>query len=177
MKKPDRLKQEAEQTMDKIRALTRHIRNVEDNCLLLGEKLIERGEIDLGRQLIANGYVHDSSKFHGIEFENLSHSSSENTKEENAKLRLRIAVQHHCLTNQHHPEYWNGIKNMPRVAVGEMVADWKARSEEFGTSLRDWIDGEATKRWKFLKDDEVYKTIMDFVDLLCPKPFKNTGQS
>ena len=105
MKRIDRLKKEAEQTMEKIRALTRHIRNVEDNCLLLGEKLIERGEIDLGRQLIANGYVHDTSKFYGIEFENLSSSTTANTKEENAKLKMRMAVQHHIMTNQHHPEY------------------------------------------------------------------------
>lgn len=163
--------------MEKIRSLTRHIRNVEDNCLLLGEKLIERGEIDLGRQLIANGYVHDTSKFYGIEFENLSSSTSTNTAEENAKLKMRLAIQHHTLTNQHHPEYWNGIKNMPRVAVAEMVADWKARSEEFGTSVRDWIDDQATKRWGFSREDEVYKTIMDFVNLLCPKPFENITQT
>ena len=177
MKRIDRLKKEAEQTMEKIRALTRHIRNVEDNCLLLGEKLIERGEIDLGRQLIANGYVHDTSKFYGIEFENLSSSTTANTKEENAKLKMRMAVQHHIMTNQHHPEYWNGIKNMPRVALAELTADWKSRSEEFGTSVRDWIDAQATKRWNFSKEDEVYKIIMDFVDLLCPKPFENITQS
>ena len=176
MKKTERLRKEAELTMEKVRALTRHIRNVEDNCLILGEKLIARGEIDLGRQLIANGYVHDSSKFYGIEFENLAYSSSVNTKEEGAKLKMKIAIQHHCLTNAHHPEHWQGIKNMPRVALGEMVADWKSRSEEFGTSLRDWIDEYALKRWEFTKESEVYKVIMDFVDLLCPIPFEQITQ-
>jgi len=53
MKKNDRLRHDANRTMEKIRRIARHIRNVEDNCLLLGEKLIERGEIELGRQLIA----------------------------------------------------------------------------------------------------------------------------
>lgn len=177
MKKSDRLRIEAEETMLKIRALTRHIRNVEDNCLILGEKLIGLGEIDLGRQLIANGYVHDSSKFYGIEFENLSHSSSAISKEETAKLKMRMAVQHHCSTNAHHPEHWSGIKNMPRVAIAEMVADWKSRSEEFGTNLRDWINEEATSRWDFSKEDEVYKTITVFVDLLCPTPFENVNKS
>ena len=47
MKTSDRIKRDAEATMEKIRAIARHIRNVEDNCLLLGEKLIERGEVDL----------------------------------------------------------------------------------------------------------------------------------
>ena len=86
MKKSDRMKREAEVTMVKVRAIARHIRNVEDNCLLLGEKLIESGEIDLGRQLIANGMVHDESKFHGIEFEYLSLN---NPTEENTKLKLK----------------------------------------------------------------------------------------
>ena len=89
MKKSDKLKKMAIGTMEKIRVLTRHIRNVEDNCLLLGTKLIERGEVDLGRQLIANGYVHDTSKFYGIEFENLSYAG--NPTEENAKLKMRMA--------------------------------------------------------------------------------------
>jgi len=177
MKKADRIKKQAELTMTKIRFIARHIRNVEDNCLLLGEKLIERGEVDLGKQLIANGYVHDVSKFYGIEFENLSESVGNREDEVNAKLKLKLAIQHHCLTNSHHPEFWNGIHNMPRVAVAEMCADWKARSEEFGTSVRDWIFEKAMKRWGFTEKDVVYKEIMEFVDLLCPKPFEQITQS
>ena len=155
--------------MEKIRALARHIRNVEDNCLLLGEKLILRGEIDLGRKLISNGYVHDASKFSGIEFEYLSVN---NPSEENNKLKLKLAIQQHNSTNSHHPEFWENIHNMPRVAVGEMVADWKSRSEEFGTSLRDWIDEHATKKFGFTKEDVIYKEIMEFVELLCISPFE-----
>lgn len=156
--------------MEKIRGIARHIRNVEDNCLILGEKLIGLGELDLGKQLIANGYVHDSSKFHGIEFEYMAPGCS--AENEGAKLKLKLAVHHHNTTNTHHPEYWNGIKNMPRVCIAEMVCDWKSRSEEFGESLRDYINEKATKRWDFNKDDEVYKEIMSFVDLLCDKPFE-----
>lgn len=177
MKRSDRLKKEAEETMNKIRALTRHIRNVEDNCFLLGTKLIEAGEIDLGRQLIANGCVHDTSKFYGMEFENIAYSTSNNSQEENAKLKMKMAISHHCSTNSHHPEHWNGIKNMPRVAMAEMVADWKSRSEEFGTDLRQWINESATKRWDFTKEDKIYKEIMDFVDLICDKPFENLTQT
>lgn len=171
MKKSDRIKRDAEATMDKIRAIARHIRNVEDNCLLLGEKLIERGEIDLGHKLIANGYVHDASKFWGIEWEHMALGAP--TVEEGAKLKLKMAVMHHNRTNEHHPEYWGDIRLMPRLYLAEMVADWKARSEEFGTSLRDWIDEVATKRFHFMKDERVSKEITEFVDLLCPKPFEN----
>ena len=176
MKKTERIKRIADKTMEKVRGISRHIRNVEDNCLLLGEKLIGSGEIDLGHRLISNGFVHDASKFNGIEWENMAPGQTA-TQEEGAKLKLKMAVLHHQKTNSHHPEYWTGIKNMPRVAVAEMVCDWKARSEEFGESLRDYINDKATKRWDFNKDDDVYKEIMEFVDLLCDKPFEQISAS
>lgn len=173
MKKSDKMKRCAEETMHNIRALTRHIRNVEDNCVLLGEALIMRGEIDLGRTLIANGYSHDISKFYGIEFDNLS-SSTHNSTEETAKLKMRMAVQHHQKTNKHHPEAWSsGIKNMSDEYLAEFCCDVKARSEEFGTDLRQWINESATEKYGFTKDDEVYRKIMAYVDILCPKPFEN----
>ncbi len=156
--------------LSKINRLTRHIRNVESNCILLGTKLIERGDIELGHKLIANGMVHDASKFSGIEFENLTYN--EPSKEESSKLKMKMAIHQHQLVNHHHPEFWNGIKNMPDVFLAEFCCDSKARSEEFGTDLRNWIDEYATKRWNFSKEDDVYKKIMEFIDLLCEKPFQ-----
>jgi hypothetical protein len=94
------------------------------------------------------------------------------TKEEETKLKLKMAIIHHNQTNEHHPEHWQGIKNMPSVFVAEMVADWKARSEEFGTSLREWIDEAATKRFGFTKEDDIYKEIIKYVDMLCQKSFE-----
>ena len=67
-----KLQRQIDDVLNKINRLTRHIRNVEDNCILLGTKLIQQGNIELGHKLIANGMVHDASKFGGIEFENLS---------------------------------------------------------------------------------------------------------
>jgi len=174
MKRSDRIRKDAERTMGKIRAITRHIRNVEDNCLILGERLINNGEIELGHKLIANGHIHDASKFHGIEWEQMAPGEASN--EEGAKLKLKLAVQHHNRTNPHHPEYWGTIHLMPRLYLAEMVADWKARSEEFGTSLRDWIDEQATKRFGFTKEEKIYQEIMEFVNLLCEKPFENLSK-
>lgn len=175
MKKAERLRKEAELTGNKIRAITRHMRNVQDNCLILGEKLIEKGELELGRGLVANGFIHDASKFHGIEWENMAPGALAN--EESAKLKLKMAVNHHRKINPHHPEYWGEIQKMPRVYIAEMVCDWKARSEEFGASLKDFIDERAIKTWNFAKDDKTYKEIMFFVDLLCEKPFEQIAQS
>lgn len=175
MKKSDKLRRQAEETMDKVRAIARHIRNVEDNCLLLGEKLIERGEIDLGRQLIANGMVHDASKFHGIEFEFMA--PGQRSDEEGAKVKLKLAIHHHQTTNLHHPEAWSGgIADMPDVYLCEMICDIKARSEEFGTDLRQWISETATQKYGFMKESSLFKKIMDYVDLLCPKPFEDLSK-
>jgi len=171
MKKTEKQQKQIHEVLDKITHLTRHISNVESNCLLLGTKLIENGDIDLGHKLIANGYAHDISKFNGIEFEFMTIGMP--SKEESAKLKLKMAIQHHQKTNSHHPEFWSNIKLMPKVYLCEFVCDIKARSEEFGTDLRQWIDENATKRYDFTKDDAVYKEIMEFVDILCPKPFEN----
>ena len=169
MKTSTRIKRQAELALSKIEFITRHIRNVEDNCLLLGKKLIELGFIDLGRNLIANGYIHDASKFHGIEYAYLSLS---NPADENKKLKLKLAIYHHRKPNPHHVEYWSkGIIEMPDVYIAEMVCDIKARSEEFGTSLRDWINNEGIKHWGITKDHPKYKKVMEFVDLLCVAPF------
>lgn len=151
--------------------LTRHIDLVREACELLGERLIEKGETELAVQLIARGYKHDNSKFHGLEWKFLHQG-------EVAGEDLQVAQQAHILNNDHHPEFWGTIHSMPDVAVAEMVADWYARSQEFGTSLRDWIEEKALEKYEFKKSDEIFGKIMVFVDLLLvnyfsePKPKK-----
>ena len=162
-------KKKIELSLKKVKGIVSHIRNVQDNCLALGEKLIGRGEIDLGREIIARAFRHDNSKFYGIEWDNMAPGVE--ITDGGAKLKLKLAVNHHNQTNPHHPEYWGSIHHMPRVAVGEMVADWKSRSEEQASSLRDWIRDTATKRFGFTDKDPVYTLIMSYVDLICEKPF------
>lgn len=155
-------------TLKKVDALYRHIEEVQRNCRLLGERLIEKGRDELAVQLIRNALIHDQSKFTGIEWDYLL--STAETAEE--KTKLSLAVHHHNRTNLHHPEAWLGIKNMPDVFVAEMVCDWKARSSEFGQSVQEWIDNGAAKRFSYTKRDTVYKTIMSFTNLLLDEPFK-----
>jgi hypothetical protein len=59
------------ETLEKIELVLSHIQNVQNNCYKLGMKLIKRGEIEMGRILIAHGQVHDNSKFQGVEFDHL----------------------------------------------------------------------------------------------------------
>jgi len=153
---------QTEQT--KIDNLVRHIDHVRNNCLLLGERLIHLNN-PIGRRLIANGFIHDNSKFYGIEWDYLTDTS-------NDPALMKLAVQHHNTSNAHHPEYWGNIEQMPQLYLAEAVCDWAARSSEFGTSLQVWIDQDAALKFGYVKDSEVYRRIMYFSDLLLDKPFK-----
>lgn len=152
----------SEEHLDNLR---RHIERVRDACELLGRRLIQRGRDQFGRMLIARGHAHDVSKFYGIEWDYL-HVGSEVPSE----LQL-LAIEHHRQTNDHHPEYWGGMDSMPEIAVAEMVCDWYARSQEFGTDLRAWIVTEAFPRYNISAESRQAEWIHGFLDLLLAKPF------
>lgn len=128
-------------TEEKIETVLVHISNVQRNANKLGLKLIRSGQVRLGQNLIANGQIHDNSKLRGIEFEHLFWGSA----------LLSDAVKHHQQTNPHHPEYWDGIHNMPDIYLAEMACDVLARAQEFGQDVNVWLQNEATKniisRW------------------------------
>lgn len=148
-----------------IETVHRHIRIVQDACLKLATRLCEEGEEDFARHLIANSLIHDNSKFHGIEWECL-------TTQEEDRTKLQLAHRQHVTTNPHHPEYWGpDITQMPRLYVAEMVCDWKARSDEFGSDLRTYIVDEAYPRFKIAPTGKVSKWIKYFLDRLLEKPF------
>ena len=156
-------------TLKRLDLVWNHIEEVRRNAHTLAERLIEAGEEDLGLHLIRNVMVHDQSKLSGIEWDNLGHTEADNCKE-----KLALAISNHNRTNPHHPEYWGSIKKMPPVYVAEMVCDWRARSNEFGTSLQEWIEKGSTKRYKFTKRDHIYKEIQRFLKLLLEPPFEKT---
>lgn len=160
-----------ERALKRLEALIRHIDHVRNNCTYLGKKLIEQKEEELGYLLIANGYCHDQSKFHGIEWDSLW--GMEDALKEESEEKFRAAHKQHVSTNKHHPEAWpDGIHSMDRLHIAEMVCDWAARSQEFGTDLRVWVKEKATKRFDFTFQSKVYKEIKFFIDLLLDKAFK-----
>jgi hypothetical protein len=60
---------------------------------------------------------------------------------------------------------------MPRVYVAEMVCDWYARSSEFGTGLKEWVNNHAMEKFGFTKDSPVYAEIFEFMNLLLSPSF------
>lgn len=148
------------ETIDKI---CLHIDAVQRNCKKLAERLILNGELEFGRKLIAHAYIHDNSKFYGLEFDFLTQRDD--------KDKLFLAVRNHQQLNAHHPEHWGSIHEMPRLYIAEMVCDWLARSQEFGTGVRDFVKIKAMPKYDFKEGDECYKQIEEFISLLCHNDF------
>lgn len=153
------------ESTEKISAILVHISNVRRNCTKLGFALIDAGEEEQGRHLIANGLIHDNSKFSGIEFEYLYSGNNDNEL-------LQKAIKQHTSQNKHHPEYWESIHKMPDVYLAEMVCDLAARSSEFGNDVYDYITNIATKKFNFNMQDTVGIKMTTYLETLLNKPFK-----
>jgi hypothetical protein len=161
-----------------LESVVRHIRLVQDACLLLGKRLIRSGEEKFGLNPIANGFKHDQSKFHGIEWKYLTRESAagggheEHEGQKREKEMFFHALNSHQNSNEHHPEYWQDISDMPRIFLAEFVCDTFARSTEMGTDLRKWIKEEASKKYGFSLHGKTYKQIKYFLDMLLDPTFK-----
>lgn len=144
--------------------LLRHIKLVQQATELLGRNLIDQGQVELGRDLIAVGLRHDASKFGPLEWTYLHIGSDV------PSAKLKIAVQQHHAHNPHHPEYWDqGINEMPDLYLAEMVCDWYARAQEFGTGLIEWIQEVAFPR--FRPDSATRSRIEEFLEVLLEDSF------
>lgn len=143
-----------------------HIEHVRNNCETLGKRLIDKGQIDLGVELIARGHVHDNSKFYGIEWLYL-HSD---IKQHNPSM-FKEALIHHHLHNSHHPEFYDSIHSMKTVDIAEFCCDITARSSETGKDVMDWIHTKAMVKYNFSKESIVYKNIEDNLNLLLERVF------
>lgn len=60
---------------------------------------------------------------------------------------------------------------MPPIAIAEMVADWGARSQEFGTSLKDWVTSVAIAKYSINTESEEHRLIFKFIQLLTEDSF------
>lgn len=157
---------ESDLAIKRLDALVRHINNVRQNCTLLGERLIEKGETEFGKRLIANGFIHDNSKFSGVEWLYLHSDVKEKEPE-----KFKLAAEHHVNSNYHHPEFWIHISHVPRIYLAEMVCDWGARSSEFGNDLRVWEREMAPKKFDYTLQSKIYKQIKEFTDILLDPGF------
>ena len=148
---------------EKLSAIIQHVKRVEDNCNIISRKIMDI-DPNFAIALAKRGRIHDASKFDELEFNNLWAGE---------KL-FEISLLHHHCHNSHHPEFYkNGIYGMNSLDLAEMVCDWKSRAEEFGTDVRIWAFNEdkAPKKYGYLGDQEIYKKLEYYIDLLLTRPF------
>jgi hypothetical protein len=144
----------------KLEIILRHIHLVESNMQRLARTMMkDRKEFAL--ELLQRSRTHDLSKLSPFEFDHLHEGA----------LRFDEALQMHREGNSHHPEHRTSIHNMPEADVVEMVCDWFARAQEFGTDLRKWVWTVATERYDFERSDEIAKTIEKYLNMVLLKPF------
>ena len=154
-----------ETKVQKLDTIIRHKKDVLEICILMSERLIaeDARNADFSRRLIASAFAHDNSKLIvTLEWNHLTNADESDDM-------LDIAIKEHAENNNHHPEFWGSIKDMPDLNLCECICDWFARSNELGTDFFEWISKKATVRWQFSKRDKVYKKIMRYANLLVTK--------
>lgn len=165
MSEEDKLEEKINITLKKLELVQRHKENVIKNCDIVGKKLIESGEIQLGLNLIANSYSHDDCKLKSpFQFEYLFQDKD--------KEMLKLAVQEHNTTCDHHLNFYEDIHAVPVVKIAEIVCDLAARSSEQGSSLKDYLENIYFPKHGIKKNSNLDKQIKKFVNLLLEEKFK-----
>jgi hypothetical protein len=150
--------------IEKIDKLISHIRLVQNNAIILGKKMIEKGEVLFGKMLIVNAMQHDLSKFSGLEWEDL-HKEAE-------KEDLKDAIFQHQSTNPHHPEFWGSHDNIPDIFIAEFTCDTLARAQELASDYLNWLTNDAAKKYNFTTKSKFYKKVIKYYNLIIENPFK-----
>ena len=103
-------------------------------------------------ELTKRGDCHDDSKFQQDELEYYSayeklpqglEFGSDEYKAALKELNIGVGTQGfslHSSRNDHHPEYYENVSDMPLFAVIEMVCDWRGAHDAYGNS-GDWFEG------------------------------------
>lgn len=150
-----------------------HIRRVEDNMLILAEKLFDT-DSNFSLELIKRARLHDLSKFNIYEFKNLHDDSP--------PAKFLIALDVHRKGNRHHPEYFtsrnDSIHDMEDLDIAEMVCDCLARAQEFGSDIKDFFFNYenpkcAPAKYNYTSSSPIVPRIEKYLELILTKKFNS----
>ena len=154
-----------EAEIEQLEDVLSHVGNVHDNAVRVAKHLMEEGESLFARQLIVRVMCHDIDKFFGNAWLYMRKGAK-------PSQRLTQAVEGHAALHPHHPQHHDSIHAMSDLDIAEMACDWASRAKEQGTSIWEWIDGQAMERFDFKKTDEVYSKIVRFTKMIFDPQFK-----
>lgn len=136
--------------------------NIELSLMFIDDK-------ELMEEMAVRATSHDNSKVEDkVEFENYIGLNMDmvgvqygTPQYKEVISKYSEGVEHHYANNPHHPEYYeNGIDDMSRADLIEMVADWSAVVKVKG--LEDKMeDNFQVNKKRFRIDDELFERIMN----------------
>jgi hypothetical protein len=116
--------------------------------------LLRRAMLGIRHQLEVRAEVHDLSKLGPEELPGFVriNATARNFAYGSAEYRASIraekpAVEHHQKSNSHHPEFHADLAAMPWLDIVEMVCDWWAASQTYGTTPWDEVLRVQKERW------------------------------
>jgi len=140
--------------------------------LMRHQKHVEANLGQLSAELERRAHMHDQSKlstteFPGfIEINRIAREHSIGTPEYEAAMRTATCIKEHFANNSHHPEHHETTADMGWLDIVEMVLDWKAACDTYGTNtLRDSLDYQR-KRHGFT--DNQWWLILQVVEWIDP---------
>lgn len=95
------------------------------------------------------------------------------SRDANSKLSIykQDAIELHWANNEHHPEHWKDINEMPMGARREFVCDCCARSLQYGTNFLEFMQKRLEDRFTFndIIKDEILYTCKIVINLMNEK--------
>jgi len=130
-------------------------------CNKFADYLEKEGQIEDAADLRQRALVHDDSKIlNKNEFNALTAIINDRSCLRDANSQLsqfkQDAIELHWENNEHHPEYYKNINDMPLRARREFVCDCCARSVQYGTDLMQFMQTRLEERFNFselIKDE------------------------
>lgn len=142
-------------------------------CNKFADYLEKEGQLEDAEDLRQRAIVHDNSKIlNKDEFQALTSIINDKSCLRDANSRLssfkQDAIELHWENNEHHPEHYENINDMPLRARREFVCDCCARSVQYGTDLISFMETRLNDRFHFsdFVKDEILHDCRIVVELM-----------
>jgi len=150
-----------EEHIERCSKIFDHIQNVQEFCFKLAVELIKDSQQRLARQLLKRALSHDLSKFSDLEYYGM-YSEDKAIKD--------LAINNHRSLNPHHIDYHVNLLDMQEVDLAEMACDLRARSVEFGSSVKDYVKDFIEFR-KISPNSKFYKSVTKYLNMIIEDKF------
>lgn len=139
-----------------------------ESCNKMVKWLLNNNQEVLAIELVERAIIHDNSKFTDEEMDALGKLyetkeplvNPDHILEDSDKDLIRT----HWKNNRHHPEYFDKITDMMEIDIIEMVCDWYARSNQFGTDLMEFVHKRQENRFHF--PNEIYRKVIKYCNIM-----------